>query len=44
MRLKFNHDLEEFIRTVDSFISIVLQLAQIGITAYGLHYMMTHSR
>ena len=37
-----SHDIKETIRTVDSFVSIVLQVAQIGITAFGLWWMMRH--
>ena len=43
MKLRFNHDLEEFIRTVDSLVSIVLQIAQLGITIFGIHWMIHHA-
>ena len=33
---------KETIRTVDSLVSIVLQLAQIAITGFGLWWMMHH--
>ena len=40
--MTFNHDAKETVRTLDSVVSIVLQLIQIGLTAYGLVYIMHH--
>jgi hypothetical protein len=42
MKLRLNHDLEEFIRTIDSLVSIVLQIAQLAISFYVLHYITHH--
>jgi hypothetical protein len=41
--MTFNHDTKETLRTVDSVVSIVLQIAQIVITSYGLYFVMHHS-
>jgi hypothetical protein len=38
--MTFNHDTKETLRTLDSVISIVLQLVQIVLTSYGLWYIM----
>ena len=37
-----DHAKEELIRTIDSMLSLVLQLAQLAATLVGLHYIMTH--
>lgn len=40
--MKLNHDLKESIRTVDSFVSIILQTVAVAIQSYGLWYIMHH--
>ncbi len=35
-------DREAKIRTVDSVISILLQVTTLAVQIYGLHYIMTH--
>jgi len=35
-----SHEAKETIRTVDSFISILFQIATLGVQLYGLHYIM----
>jgi hypothetical protein len=37
-----DHNREEFIRTLDSIVSIVLQLITLGVQVFGLRYIMTH--
>ena len=37
-----DHAKEELIRTVDSVISLFLQVAQLVATLVGLHYIMHH--
>ena len=37
-----DHEKEELIRTVDSIVSIVLQLVTLAVQVYGLHYIVTH--
>jgi hypothetical protein len=44
MKKFLNHENEELIRTVDSIISIVFQIAMLAVQLYGLHWIMTHSR
>lgn len=41
-KLLGDHDREELIRTVDSVISIALQVTTLAVQIYGLHYIMTH--
>ena len=41
-RLLGDHNREEFIRTLDSLISIVLQLITLGVQIFGLHYIIHH--
>ena len=38
-----DHAKEELIRTVDSLISIVLQLTTLGVQVFGLWWIMHHS-
>lgn len=38
-----DHDKEELIRTVDSIVSIIVQLAQLAATLYGIHWMIRHA-
>ena len=38
-----DHDREELIRTFDSVIALFIQVLQLAVTVYGLHFMMTHS-
>ena len=40
--MTLNHDSKETLRTIDSVVSIVLQVIQIVLTAYGLWYIMHH--
>ena len=37
-----DHEKEELIRTVDSIVSFVLQLATLAVQIFGLHYIMSH--
>lgn len=37
-----NHEREELIRTVDSMISILLQLTTLGVQVFGLWWIMHH--
>ena len=39
-----SHEREELIRTIDSVIALFIQILQLAVTVYGLHFMMTHSR
>jgi uncharacterized membrane protein len=43
-KLLGDHNREEFIRTLDSIVSVVLQLVTLGVQIFGLHYIMTHPR
>ncbi len=40
--MTINHDKKESIRTIDSILSIILQLIAVGIQGYGLWYIMNH--
>jgi hypothetical protein len=42
--MKLSHDLKESIRTIDSFVSIILQTVAVLIQAFGLYWIMHHSR
>ena len=44
LRLFNDHNREEYIRTVDSLISIVLQVVTLGVQCFGLWYIMHHPR
>lgn len=37
-----DHDFKETIRTIDSFVSIILQTLAVGIQSYGLWYIIHH--
>jgi len=39
-----NHDDKETLRTIDSFVSIILQTVAVVIQSFGLWYIMHHSR
>jgi hypothetical protein len=39
-----NHDREEWIRTVDSLVSVALQLITLAVQIYGLYWVTHHSR
>lgn len=40
--MKISHETKETVRTVDSFVSIVLQTIAVLIQSYGLYYIMHH--
>jgi hypothetical protein len=42
LKLFNNHSREEYIRTIDSIISIVLQVATLAIQCFGLWWIMHH--
>ena len=42
-KLLGDHDREEFIRTLDSIVSIVLQLVTLGVQVFGLWWIIKHS-
>jgi hypothetical protein len=42
-KLLGDHDREEFIRTLDSIASIVLQLVTLGVQVFGLWWIIKHS-
>lgn len=39
-----DHAKYEFIRTLDSVLSVILQVTTLAVQIYGLHFIMTHSR
>jgi hypothetical protein len=43
-RLIGDHNREEFIRTLDSLVGIVLQVITLGVQVFGLYYIMHHPR
>ena len=44
MRLFKDHNFKETIRTIDSFVSIILQTIAVAIQSFGLWWIMHHPR